>query len=123
MDHQRSSTLLDEALALDWTHPRVILIEDCVETNGAFLLHHLLKRSLALHTSTSAVIFLALSQSLSHYDRILRKMVSYSFLYNVNESKGDSLIKGYVCMHIMCITRNMTTGNFYLVQFVKENSE
>lgn len=75
MDHHRSSTLLDEALALDWTQPRVIVIEDCVETNGAFVLHHVLKRSLALHTSsTSAVIFLAFSQPFSHYDRILRKL-------------------------------------------------
>ncbi|KAK9282613.1 hypothetical protein L1049_010831 [Liquidambar formosana] len=75
MDH-RPSNLLDEALGLDHHHQtkgRVVLIEDCVETSGAFVLHHLIKRSLSLNTS-GVVIFVAFSQPFSHYDRILRKL-------------------------------------------------
>lgn len=56
---------------------RVVLIGDCVETGGAFLLHLLLKRSLSL--DSSCVVFLALSHPFSHYDRILRKMVSVDY--------------------------------------------
>ncbi|CAI9787243.1 unnamed protein product [Fraxinus pennsylvanica] len=52
---------------------RVVLIEDCVETSGAFVLHHFLKRSLSPNSS-DAVVFLSFSQPFSHYDRILRKM-------------------------------------------------
>ncbi|CAK9144186.1 unnamed protein product [Ilex paraguariensis] len=74
--------LLDEALGLndiDQTEPssntrgRVVLIEDCVETSGSFLLHHLIKRSLSPQSS-GVVIFVAFAQPFSHYDRILRKM-------------------------------------------------
>ncbi|KAI3906574.1 hypothetical protein MKW98_009482 [Papaver atlanticum] len=52
---------------------RVILIEDQVETSGAFVLHHLIKRSLSIESS-EIVIFVALSKPFSHYDRILRKL-------------------------------------------------
>jgi hypothetical protein len=52
---------------------RVILVEDCVEAPAAFVLHLLLKRALA---GGGAAAFLALSQPFSHYDRVLRKMVS-----------------------------------------------
>ncbi|XP_047325080.1 elongator complex protein 6 [Impatiens glandulifera] len=82
MDNQ-SRTLLDQAIGLnfdedqkDVSSPRngqVILVEDCVETSGAFLIHHLLKRALSPRSS-SLVIFLAFAQPFSHYDRILRKM-------------------------------------------------
>lgn len=64
--------LLDDALG--GGGGRVFLIEDCVETSGAFVLHHFLKRSLSPNSS-DAVIFLSFSQPFSHYDRILRKMV------------------------------------------------
>ncbi|KAK7256221.1 hypothetical protein RIF29_29659 [Crotalaria pallida] len=72
--------LLDEALGLhnqkDKPLPlcgRFVLVEDCVDTSGAFVLHHIIKRSLTSHPSSS-VIFLALSHPFSHYDRILRKL-------------------------------------------------
>ncbi|WOL06895.1 elongator complex protein 6 isoform X1 [Canna indica] len=68
--------LLDEALGLGrggsapW---RVALVQDCVETSGAFLLHHFLKRALSAE-GAGAVVFLALAHPFSHYDRVLRKM-------------------------------------------------
>ncbi|OVA18207.1 Uncharacterized protein family UPF0405 [Macleaya cordata] len=67
--------LLDEALVLVSSPPpgRVILIEDQVETSGAFVLHHLIKRALSLDSS-GVVIFVSLSQPFSHYERILRKL-------------------------------------------------
>ncbi|KAI4297508.1 hypothetical protein L6164_037396 [Bauhinia variegata] len=71
--------LLDEALSLNsQAKPsslcgRFLLVEDCVETSGAFVLHHLLKWSLSSHPS-SVVIFLAFSHPFVHYDRILRKL-------------------------------------------------
>lgn len=64
--------LLDEALGP--LSGRVVLLEDCVETSAAFVLHHLLKRSLSVHSS-NVVVFVAFSQPFSHYDRILRKLV------------------------------------------------
>lgn len=84
MTNNLSSNLLEEALGFpyDWKFDavfsgggdcRLIVVEDCVDTGGAFVLHHLLKRSLAPH-STDVVIFLSFSQPFSHYDRILRKM-------------------------------------------------
>uniref|UniRef100_A0A2N9E2W2 Elongator complex protein 6 n=1 Tax=Fagus sylvatica TaxID=28930 RepID=A0A2N9E2W2_FAGSY len=80
MDH-RASNLLDEALGFadETTTPwplrgRVVLVEDQVETSGAFVLHHLLKRALSPHSSNDVVVFLALSQPFSHYDRVLRKL-------------------------------------------------
>ncbi|KAK3023922.1 hypothetical protein RJ639_043465 [Escallonia herrerae] len=76
----RSSSLLDEALDFDGlTSPypsqpgRVVLVEDCVEASGAFILHHLMKRSLSPHSS-DAVVFVAFAHPFSHYERILRKM-------------------------------------------------
>ncbi|XP_050386491.1 elongator complex protein 6 [Argentina anserina] len=68
-------SLLDEALGLQRLAGRVLLIEDCVETSAAFVLHHLLKRSLSqpLHSS-NVVVFVAFAQPFTHYDRILRKL-------------------------------------------------
>ncbi|KAG8390654.1 hypothetical protein BUALT_Bualt01G0106100 [Buddleja alternifolia] len=69
--------LLDEALGFlsggGGGGGRMILVEDCVETTGAFILHHLLKRSLSPHSS-DVVVFLSFAHPFSHYDRILRKM-------------------------------------------------
>ncbi|KAG1339160.1 putative Elongator complex protein 6 [Cocos nucifera] len=53
---------------------RVVLVLDCVETSGAFVLHHLLRRALSAGDGSGAVLFLALAQSFSHYDRVLRKL-------------------------------------------------
>ncbi|CAN6313183.1 unnamed protein product [Urochloa humidicola] len=50
---------------------RVVVVEDCVEAPGPFVLHLLLKRALA---AGGAAAFLALAQPFTHYDRILRKM-------------------------------------------------
>ncbi|XP_057475450.1 elongator complex protein 6-like isoform X2 [Actinidia eriantha] len=73
----RSPNLLDQALGLhdgeSTRSARVVLIEDCVETSAAFVLHHLIRRSLS-PLSSAAVIFVAFAQPFSHYDRILRKM-------------------------------------------------
>ncbi|PSS33449.1 Elongator complex protein [Actinidia chinensis var. chinensis] len=73
----RSPNLLDQALGLhdgeSTRSGRVVLIEDCVETSAAFVLHHLVKGFLS-PLSSSAVIFVAFAQPFSHYDRILRKM-------------------------------------------------
>lgn len=83
--NQRASNLLDEALGLvddgskAWPlSGRVVLVEDSVETSGAFVLHHLVKRALSPHSS-NVVVFLALSQPFSHYDRVLRKLVRTYF--------------------------------------------
>ncbi|XP_061344657.1 elongator complex protein 6 isoform X1 [Gastrolobium bilobum] len=74
--------LLDEALGIHDNYKkekpwplcgRFVLVEDCVDTSGAFVLHHILKRSLSSHPS-SALVFLAFSHPFSHYDRILRKL-------------------------------------------------
>ncbi|CAL1374371.1 unnamed protein product [Linum trigynum] len=78
----RARNLLDEALGLDQlaqSKPplggKAVLIEDCVETSGSFVLHQLIKR---LHTavpnSSNVVLFLAFANPFSHYDRILRKL-------------------------------------------------
>uniref|UniRef100_A0A1D1XVH7 Elongator complex protein 6 n=1 Tax=Anthurium amnicola TaxID=1678845 RepID=A0A1D1XVH7_9ARAE len=76
-----SGNLLDEALgtasgsaAASSTGRRFLLVEDCVETSGAFVLHHLLKRALSNSESKEAVIFLALAQAFPHYDRVMRKL-------------------------------------------------
>ncbi|XP_020960735.1 elongator complex protein 6 isoform X2 [Arachis ipaensis] len=52
---------------------RFVLVEDCVDTSGAFVLHHILKRSFTSRPS-SAVIFLAFAHPINHYDRVLRKL-------------------------------------------------
>ncbi|KAI3995258.1 hypothetical protein MKX01_032060 [Papaver californicum] len=71
---ERSLNLLDETLVhTPSSKGRVILIEDQVETSGAFVLHQLIKRSLSIESS-EIVIFVALSKHFSHYDRILRKL-------------------------------------------------
>lgn len=76
-----TSNLLDEAIGFDDpTKPspligRLLLVEDCVETSGAFVLHHLLKRAFSSRHSSNAVIFIAFSQSFVHYDRVIRKLV------------------------------------------------
>ncbi|KAJ4719763.1 elongator complex protein 6-like [Melia azedarach] len=78
MDNQ-SLNLLDRALGFDqqsepWSlSGRVVVIEDCVETSGSFVLHQLVKRSLAPNSS-NVIIFVAFANSFSHYDRILRKL-------------------------------------------------
>ncbi|KAL1819282.1 hypothetical protein ACET3Z_014151 [Daucus carota] len=69
---ERTSNLLDEAMA-ETPQNSVVLIEDCVETSGAFVLHHLMKRSLSPQSS-SLLIFVAFAHPFSHYDRILRKL-------------------------------------------------
>ncbi|MCL7036513.1 hypothetical protein MKW94_029631 [Papaver nudicaule] len=70
----RFVNLLDETLVhIPSSKGRVILIEDQVETSGDFVLHHLIKRSLSTESS-EIVIFVALSKTFSHYDRILRKL-------------------------------------------------
>ncbi|KAK9110142.1 hypothetical protein Sjap_018202 [Stephania japonica] len=71
-------SLLDQAIEEDKTRVsdgagRVVLIQDCVETSGAFLLHHLMKRALS-RESSETVIFVAFAQPFSHYDRILKKL-------------------------------------------------
>ncbi|RZC93223.1 hypothetical protein C5167_029297 [Papaver somniferum] len=71
---ERSLNLLDETLVhIPSSKGRVILIEDQVETKGAFVRHHLIKRSLSIESS-EIVIFVALSKPFSHYYRILRKL-------------------------------------------------
>ncbi|XP_050215614.1 elongator complex protein 6 [Mercurialis annua] len=81
----RNLNLLDEALGLNnqakeasnsWPlRGKVILIEDCVETSGSFVLHHLIKRILSPnYNSSNVIIFIGLSNPFSHYDRVLRKL-------------------------------------------------
>nr|XP_043612644.1 elongator complex protein 6 isoform X2 [Erigeron canadensis] len=70
----RPAGLLDEALNMQHSQTgRLLLVSDCVETSGAFVLHHLIKRFLS-PSSENIVIFLAFAQPFNHYDRILRKM-------------------------------------------------
>lgn len=57
----------------------VVLIEDCVETSGAFILHHLIRRSLSPNCPSDVVVFVSFAHLFSHYDRILRKMVLFFF--------------------------------------------
>ncbi|XP_004492218.1 elongator complex protein 6 [Cicer arietinum] len=73
MEH-KDLNLLNEALGHhNNLYGRFLLLEDSVDTSAAFVLHQILKRSFSSHPS-SAVIFLALSNPFSHYDRILRKI-------------------------------------------------
>ncbi|WVZ56519.1 hypothetical protein U9M48_007036 [Paspalum notatum var. saurae] len=69
MEEYGGGDLLTEAMG---SAARVVVIEDCVEAPGAFILHLLLKRALA---GGGAAAFLALAQPFAHYDRVLRKMV------------------------------------------------
>lgn len=80
---QKNWNLLDEALGLNNNNAkpwplcgRFVLVEDCVDTSAAFVLHQILKRSFSSHPS-SAVVFLAFSHPFSHYDRVLRKLVTF----------------------------------------------
>ncbi|KAF3679106.1 Elongator complex protein 6 [Capsicum annuum] len=74
MDNSRAN-LLEEAIGIG-KGGRVVVVEDCVETSGAFVLHHFLKRF--LHPDSSdVVIFIAFAHPFSHYERILRKMSQY----------------------------------------------
>lgn len=77
----RSVNLLDLALGFDEqvSDPsplsgKVVVIEDCVETSGSFVLHQMMKRLLSSPHSSDALIFLAFARPFSHYDRILRKL-------------------------------------------------
>jgi hypothetical protein len=68
--------LLSEAMC---SGARVVVVEDCVDAPGAFVLHLLLKRALAgAGGGGGGAALLALAQPFSHYDRVLRKMVSVS---------------------------------------------
>ena len=69
MEEYGGGDLLTEAMG---SAARVVVIEDCVEAPGAFILHLLLKRALA---GGGAAAFLALAQPFAHYDRVLRKLV------------------------------------------------
>lgn len=75
---EKDLNLLSQALGLhnnnsNNLYGHFVLVEDCVDTSAAFVLHHILKRSFSSNPS-SAVLFLALSNPFSHYDRILRKL-------------------------------------------------
>jgi hypothetical protein len=72
MEEYGGGDLLSEAMG---SAARVVVVEDCVEAPGAFVLHLLLKRALA---GGGAAAFLALAQPFTHYDRILRKMVRFT---------------------------------------------
>ncbi|CAK9196198.1 unnamed protein product [Sphagnum troendelagicum] len=86
------SEMMEEILGLDARKllpGSLILIEDSVAAKGAFLLNYFLKKLLAApHASedeagggTTRVLFLALSEPFSHYNRISRKqgcnLISY----------------------------------------------
>ncbi|KAF8683759.1 hypothetical protein HU200_044692 [Digitaria exilis] len=79
MEEYGGGDLLSEAMG---SAARVVVVEDCVEAPGAFVLHLLLKRALA---SGGAAAFLALAQPFTHYDRILRKMGCNLSLHRRNE--------------------------------------
>ncbi|KMZ75455.1 Elongator complex protein 6 [Zostera marina] len=65
-------TLLDEAIGS--VNGGFLLIEDCVETNAGFVLHHFIKRALDEENEDGCLILLAFANPFSHYDRILRKL-------------------------------------------------
>ncbi|KAL8170820.1 hypothetical protein V2J09_022624 [Rumex salicifolius] len=74
-------SLMDEVLGFnDQSNPSsllgdcTVLIEDCVQTSGAFVIHHIIKRTLTSPNSSGLVVFVALAHPFSHYDRILRKL-------------------------------------------------
>ncbi|RLN18530.1 elongator complex protein 6 [Panicum miliaceum] len=79
MEEYGGGDLLSEAMG---SAARVVVVEDCVEAPGAFVLHLLLKRALA---GGGAAAFLALAQPFTHYDRILRKMGCNLSLHRRNE--------------------------------------
>ena len=74
MEEYGAGDLLSEAMCAG---ARVVVVEDCVEAPAAFVLHLLLKRALAAGGGGGGgAALLALAQPFSHYDRVLRKMVS-----------------------------------------------
>ncbi|KAH9547254.1 hypothetical protein CY35_11G026100 [Sphagnum magellanicum] len=86
------SEMMEEILGLDARKllpGSLILIEDSVAAKGAFLLNYFLKKLLAApHASedeagggTTRVLFLALSEPFSHYNRISRKQGCNLFSY------------------------------------------
>ncbi|RCV45331.1 hypothetical protein SEVIR_9G449400v4 [Setaria viridis] len=79
MEEYGGGDLLTEAMG---SAARLVVVEDCVEAPGAFVLHLLLKRALA---GGGAAAFLALAQPFTHYDRILRKMGCNLSLHRRNE--------------------------------------
>ncbi|CAM6013571.1 unnamed protein product [Sphagnum balticum] len=105
------SEMMEEILGLDARKllpGSLILIEDSVAAKGAFLLNYFLKKLLAApHASedkagggTTRVLFLALSEPFSHYNRISRKqgcnLISYRnsgrliFLDMVSEQQSST---------------------------------
>lgn len=83
MSSNSANNLLDEALGFNdggcggggGGGGLLLLIEDCVETSGAFILHHLIKRCLSSpNRPNDVVVFLSFAHPFSHYDRVLRKM-------------------------------------------------
>lgn len=97
---EKDLNLLNEALGLhnnNNLYGRFVLVEGCIDTSATFVLHHILKRSFSTHPS-SAVLFLALSNPFSHYDRILRKLVilSLSLAYAFEIILLASLLTAFV---------------------------
>lgn len=89
-----ASNFLEEALEIGGGRTiggRVVLVEDCVETSGAFVLHHLMKRVLSPE-SRGAVLLLAFAHPFSHYDRILRKMVRFCISLAFHQTLADHLL-------------------------------
>ena len=102
MEEYGGGDLLSEAMG---SAARVVVVEDCVEAPGAFVLHLLLKRALA---GGGAAAFLALAQPFTHYDRILRKMVRFATLYTSLKFRAClASVPNYVSFtvtlaHILC---------------------
>jgi len=98
MEEYGGGDLLSEAMG---SAARVVVVEDCVEAPGAFVLHLLLKRALA---SGGAAAFLALAQPFSYYDRVLRKMVrlapSSPYRHFVEHVSTATI----VCILCVCLT-------------------
>jgi len=93
MEEYGGGDLLSEAMG---SAARVVLVEDCVEAPGAFVLHLLLKRALA---SGGAAAFVALAQPFSHYDRVLRKMVRLA-----PSSPHWHFVEHVLCLPASCLT-------------------
>ncbi|ESQ38560.1 hypothetical protein EUTSA_v10028887mg [Eutrema salsugineum] len=108
----RSLNLLDLALGFDQeladSSPltgKVVLIEDCVETSGSFVLHQLMKRVLSPNSS-DALIFLAFARPFSHYDRILRKLGC-----NLATQKTNNRLVFVDMLMMKCSDGEQTEGN------------
>ncbi|KAF5729546.1 elongator complex protein 6 [Tripterygium wilfordii] len=120
MDPHRSPNLLDEALGLDQsagTWPlggRVVLVEDCVETSGSFVLYQIIKRALSPNSS-NVVIFLAFSHSFSHIDRILRKLGS-----NLVAQRDNSRFFFFDMLMLQCPEGDERKGKDGLVELYRK---